>query len=153
MWINDRLHAGDIELRCLQEDEVGDVYLGWLNDPLVNRFLEVRLAPPKSVPELRQFIREINTSPDELLLGIFSHGGRRHIGNIKLGSINWYHRRAEIGIFLGEREEWGKGFATTAIRLLSDFAEQKLDLQRLVAGCYSGNDSSLRAFKKSGLIL
>lgn len=153
MLIDRHLQADGLELRCLHEDEVGDVYLGWLNDPLVNQYLEVRHSPPQTVEELRQFVRAVNDCPDNLLLGMFTQDGRRHIGNIKLGPINWLHRRAEIGIVCGERAEWGKGYATTAIRLLSDFAEKRLDLQRLSAGCYGGNEGSLRAFQKAGFSL
>lgn len=153
MLIDQCLRTSGLELRCLHEGDVGDVYLGWLNDPLVNQYLEVRHAPPQSVAELRQFVSDVNASPDNLLLGMFTQNGRRHIGNIKLGSINWHHRRADIGIICGERAEWGKGYATTAIRLLSDFAEQQLDLRRLAAGCYSGNEGSLRAFQKAGFTL
>ncbi|MBB4842417.1 RimJ/RimL family protein N-acetyltransferase/methionyl-tRNA formyltransferase [Paucibacter oligotrophus] len=153
MLINQRLRVDGLELRCLHEDEVGEAYLGWLNDPLVNQYLEVRHAPPGSVAELRQFVRDVNVSPDNLLLGMFTQNGQHHIGNIKLGPINRLHRRAEIGIVCGDRAEWGKGYATTAIRLLSDFAEQHLDLQRLSAGCYAGNGGSLRAFQKAGFTL
>jgi RimJ/RimL family protein N-acetyltransferase/methionyl-tRNA formyltransferase len=153
MLTDQPLRAAGLELRCLQEYEVGDAYLGWLRDPVVNQFLEVRHAPPKSVAELRQFVRDINASPDNLLLGMFTQDGRHHIGNIKLGPINWLHRRADIGIVCGERAEWGKGYATTAIRLLSDFAEKQFDLRRLSAGCYGGNEGSLRAFQKAGFTL
>jgi len=153
MLIDQPLRAANLELRCLREDEVGEAYLGWLNDPLVNQYLEVRHAPPQSVAELRQFVHDVNASPDNLLLGMFTQNGRRHIGNIKLGPINWLHRRAEIGIVCGERAEWGRGHATVAIRLLSDFAEQQFDLQRLSAGCYDGNAGSLRAFQKAGFTL
>lgn len=153
MLIDQRLRAAGLELRCLHEDEVGHAYLGWLSDTLVNQYLEVRHAPPQSVAELRQFVRDLNASPDNLLLGMFTQDGRRHIGNIKLGPINWLHRRADIGIVCGERAEWGKGYATTAIRLLSDLAEQQFDLRRLSAGCYGGNEGSLRAFQKAGFTL
>lgn len=153
MLIHEPLRTEGLELRCLREDDVGEDYLRWLNDPLVNQFLEVRHSPPQSISELRIFVRTVNESSDSLLLGMFTQQGRRHIGNIKLGPINYKHKRADIGIVCGERSEWGKGYATKAISLLSDFAEQKLDLQRLSAGCYSSNEGSARAFLKSGFKL
>lgn len=153
MIISQKIKANDLELRCLSIEEVGETYLAWLNDPLVNQYLEVRHSPPKSVAELRQFVSEINASENILLLGMFIQNGSVHIGNIKLGPIDRWHHRADIGVICGERSEWGKGYATMAIRLLSDFAEQQLGLQRLSAGCYSVNKRSARAFEKAGFKL
>ena len=40
----------------------------------------------------------------------------KHIGNIKLGPINWIHRYGDISLLIGDKDYWGKGIATEAIR-------------------------------------
>jgi RimJ/RimL family protein N-acetyltransferase len=52
---------------------------------------------------------------------------------------------------IGEKNSWGKGYATEAISLLADFAFSKLNLHKLIAGCYEQNQGSLKAFQKAGL--
>ena len=149
MWTDLTLSDGTISLRCMQREDVGKHYLGWLLDPEVNQYLEVRHALPANVDELWQFVDGVNRSADGLMLGIFGPDGQ-HIGNIKVGPVNATHRRAEVGIICGDRTQWGKGYATRAIRLASQHALEVLALQRLTAGCYDTNLGSMRAFIKAG---
>jgi len=143
------LDDGVIQLRCLSSEEVGHKYLGWLSDLEVNRYLEIRHSPPASVAELAQFVDFINQSADSILFGIFLLDGI-HIGNVKLGPIDSSNRRTDVGLLIGDKGQWGRGYATRAIRLVSDFAFQHLDLVRLTAGCYDPNQGSFHAFMKAG---
>ncbi len=153
MLTNDQLHSSRLILRCLREEDASEDYLQWLADPAVTRYLEVRHNPPASVDQLKAFIGQINESTDTILFGIFLKVDAKHIGNIKLGPMHPIYKRAEIGIVLGDQTEWGKGFATEAIALLADYAEQTLGIRRLAAGCYGSNRGSLKAFLKAGFIL
>lgn len=149
MLIHTILDDGVIQLRCLRSEEAGHKYLGWLHDREVNRYLEIRHSLPASMADLAQFVDSVNQSPDSILFGIFLQDGN-HIGNIKIGPINRANRRAEVGLLLGDKGQWGRGYATRAIRLVSDFAFQDLGLVRLTAGCYQPNQGSFRAFMKAG---
>jgi RimJ/RimL family protein N-acetyltransferase len=55
-----------------------------------------------------------------------------------------------VGLIVGEKECWGKGFATEAIRLVMQLAFAQLGLRRLTAGAYASNIASIRAFEKAG---
>ena len=46
----------------------------------------------------------------------------RHIGNIKLGPIQWLHRRADLSLFIGDKSCWSLGYASEAIGLVRDWA-------------------------------
>jgi len=130
----------------------GDVlprYVSWLNDPKINRFLEIRFVP-QTIESVRQFINDVNRDPANLFYGIFTKDTESHIGNIKLGPINTHHRRADIGIVIGEKKYWGKGIATEAISAISDHAFNVLGLHKINAGFYSENTASGRAFLKAG---
>lgn len=71
-----------------------------------------------------------------------------HIGNIKLGSINWLHRHADISLFIGDNKYWGQGLATEAINIVTEFSFEELNLNKVKAGCYAGNVGSAMAFEK-----
>lgn len=145
--------VGDtLELRQLDSTNASSSYLSWLSNPDVNRYLEVRFAPPESVQGLNQYMESMKYSPKELLLGIFLSKNQLHIGNIKLGPVNWIHGTAEIGLVIGDQSQWGKGYATIAIQMLSDYAFDTLNLHKLMAGCYSLNIGSIRSFIKAGFI-
>ncbi|MBP2316822.1 GNAT family N-acetyltransferase [Azospirillum soli] len=136
-------------LRALTDNDVGPAYLGWLTDPDVVRHLEVRFSDC-SGEAVRRFIASTNASNDSLLCGITLRNDGKHIGNIKLGPVNPWHRRAELGLVIGDRTEWGKGYATEAIALITEHAFTVLGLEKVTAGCYSGNEGSRRAFVTAG---
>ena len=87
---------------------------------------------------------------DEIFLAICLKKDDMHIGNIKLGPINWVHRFADISLLIGDKNYWGKGIATEAIRLISNFAFKVINLRKVKAGCYASNIGSAKAFEKAG---
>ena len=139
-------------LRSLQVDDCDSTYLDWLNDPAVNRYLETRFLP-QTLESLKSYWHEHHDDSSSPWFAICTVSDGRHIGNIKLGPINWLHRHADISLFIGERECWGKGYGSEAIALLRDWAFLQLDLQKLNAGIYASNPASRRAFEKCGFTL
>lgn len=151
MLIKRIIDDGVIRLRCLAKEDIGDKYFRWMHDPDVSRYLEIRHNLPSHVSDLVRFVESMNASPDNILFGIFLQNGT-HIGNIKLGPINETNQRAEVGLLIGDREQWGKGYATRAIRLVSEFAFHDLGLVRLTAGMHEPNQGSFNAFLKAGYL-
>jgi ribosomal-protein-alanine N-acetyltransferase len=150
MKLSGFLGSGPLLLEQLTVVHATERYLEWMNDPQVTRFLESRFSPPADVDALKAFICDCDNSPTDLLLGIFLSGTGQHIGNIKLGPINPHHKTGEIGLLIGERSCWGKGYAVAAIAILADHAFETLGLVKLTAGCYAENVGSTRAFQRSG---
>jgi ribosomal-protein-alanine N-acetyltransferase len=146
------LETSDLILRCIDKDRAHGPYAKWMQDPEVIRFLELRFAPPDAAA-LEAFIVGMNQSVDNLLLGLFPKAQpARHIGNIKLGPIDTRHKAAAIGILIGAKDCWGKGFARQAVAALSNYAFQVLALDRLDAGFYAENQASQRAFQRAGFV-
>lgn len=139
-----------LELRSLNECDGRGPYLTWMNDIAVTEFLEARFRSYCEA-DLRKFIIDINRKSDTIFLGIFTRDTNRHIGNIKL-EISPHHRRGEIGLVVGAKSEWGKGYATEAIQRLIDYSFGELQLHKLTAGCYSNNYGSRKAFEKAGFV-
>ena len=101
---------------------------------------------------LKIYIEKISKDPDTLFLAIIRKDTDKHIGNIKLGPVDWHHRVGDIGIMIGDKSSWGKGYAGEAISLLCDFAFNTLKLYKLEAGAYENNLGSIKAFLKVGFI-
>src|SRR6266852_1547707 len=145
------LSSRRLYLREVRLEDVNADYYRWMSDPEVTRFLESRFFP-NSMESLRQFVTSKQGDRNNVFLAIVLNEQDRHIGNIKLGPIDWIHRLGEIGILIGEKDCWGKGYATEAISLLADYAFNRLDLHKLTAGCYGNNEGSTRAFEKAGFV-
>ncbi|MGB0936179.1 MAG: GNAT family N-acetyltransferase [Colwellia sp.] len=143
------LEGKSIYLRNVGLQDVNDNYYNWLNDPEVNQFLETRFVV-QSKEKIAEFVKCKEDSNSEILLAICDKDNHLHIGNIKIGPINWYHRRADISLFIGDKNYWGKGVATQAIQLVSQFSFQVLNLNKLMAGAYKNNKGSIKAFQRCG---
>ena len=74
----------------------------------------------------------------------------KHIGNIKIAHIHPVHRHADVGIIVGDRACWGKGYAAESLRLVAGYARESLQLHKLTAGIYANNLGSIQAFLKAG---
>lgn len=136
-----------IFLRPLREDDATPEYAGWLSDPEVNRFLETKGS---TLDELRAYIRGQAENPASVFYGIFLRTGGKHIGNIKLEPILFHRKEATIGILIGERECWGKGYCTEAVKLLVSWAFSKLSLDRIQLGVVTENRAAVRCYEKAG---
>jgi len=141
-----------IYLREVVVQDVSKRYLEWMKNPLIKKYIESRDENIK-IDTLIQYVKEKQADKNSIFLAIVLNQNDMHIGNIKLGPIDWYHRLADIGIIIGETEFWGQGYATEAVQLLSNYAFNVLNLHKLTAGCYEGNRSSARAFEKANFFL
>lgn len=124
-------------------------YLNWLNDKKINKYLEVRYKK-QTKKSINQFINICKNSKNIKLFGIFLKSEKLHIGNIKIQITNYIHKRAEVGLLIGDKKAWGQGYGTEAIKLITQYAKKKLNLKKLYAGCYEENIGSKKAFLKAG---
>jgi len=149
MEIQIQLSGTDLILRPVELNDVNEDYVRWMNDTEVNRYMETRFRP-QARKDIETYVSSMIQKPNVYFFAILLKGDSRHIGNIKLEVTSPVHRRGEISLFIGEREHWGKGFASEAIRLVRDFGIEELALHKLTSGCYSNNLGSARAFEKAG---
>ncbi len=138
-----------IYLRELIDIDVTQKYVDWLNDREINQYLESRFIK-HSLDTVKQYVKAMCESSDNKIFGIFDNDTNQHIGNIKLGGVDFFHRRAHLGIMIGDKGYWGKGVAAEAIKIISGIAKNEFNLNKLYAGAYSLNLGSIKAFVKAG---
>ena len=74
----------------------------------------------------------------------------RAIGNVELSGISWPAGDAWVGIGIGEREYWGKGYGTDAMNLILRFAFETLNLKRVSLTVFEYNERAVRSYEKCG---
>lgn len=150
------LESARLILRPLELGDVEAGYARWMNDREAMRYLESRFFP-HSADSLRTFIASKSGDRQNLFLAITVKrepgDTARHIGNIKLGPIDWIHRLGDIGIMIGESDCRGLGYGGEALGLVRDYAFSTLNLHKLTAGMYDVNASSRRIFEKAGFVV
>jgi RimJ/RimL family protein N-acetyltransferase len=136
-------------LREIEESDCSDAYIAWLADPEVNRYLETRYKVQDKI-NIVSFVKAVRAREDEFLLAILLKESGRHIGNIKVGPISAVHRLADVSLFIGARDCWGRGYAAEAIAAVSQYAFDALGVLKLSASMYAPNLGSKHAFLKVG---
>jgi RimJ/RimL family protein N-acetyltransferase len=70
------------------------------------------------------------------------------IGTIKIGHIDWYHKRGELGILIDQTYQ-GNGYGAQAASLLIDYSFKNLKLNKITGGCISKNIAMKKIFLKN----
>src|SRR3989344_7036025 len=96
------IEGNNIYLDEMKFSFIGKTYLSWMNDKTVNQFLESRFQR-WTIIKLKQYISEITIDLHNLFLAIVLKNGNKHIGNIKIGPINTFHKFADLGLVIGDK--------------------------------------------------
>lgn len=135
--------------RCyLSPIELDDApkYAAWLNDPEVTEGLVMATAVI-SLSNEREILARL---AKEHAYAVVDKASDELIGNVGLLNVNHLHRTAEIGIFIGDKRFWGKGYGREAMGLLIDYAYAKLNLNNLMLRVYAFNERAVRCYEALG---
>jgi RimJ/RimL family protein N-acetyltransferase len=97
-----------------------------------------------------RFDQEAATPPqDQGWFAVEAAGGL--IGQGGLYRIDYFNRRCELGIALGQAF-WGKGFGQDAVRTLVDYAFTHLNMNRVALQVLADNARAVGAYRKAGFV-
>lgn len=148
-----RVLAGpQFSLVPFKEENIADRYIGWLNDPEVNRFLEVQFVH-QTYDTVLAFVRSFYADAEKYMWGIYPNGVNEVIGTATLYDIARHHGVGHFGLMIGDKDYWGKGASTEAVKLIAQFAFETLRLRRLTAGTYAPNHGMNFTLKRLGFTL
>ncbi|MDD4031427.1 MAG: GNAT family protein [Bacteroidales bacterium] len=121
-------------------------YVAWLNDEEVTRNLT--LAPMViSVENEKEILSRLAKDHN---YGIIDKKTDKLIGNAGFVSIDHIHKTAEVGIFIGDKKFWEKGYGTEALSLLIDYAYRVLNLHNIMLRVYAYNERAIACYTKIG---
>ena len=106
---------------------------------------------PYTESNAREFIKYCQSEQPQITFAIEYNGEfAGSIGLIRQSDV--YKLTAEIGYWLGE-PFWGKGIATKAVNLLTEYGFTELGLIRIYTGVFDFNKPSQRVLEKAGFKL
>ncbi|PZC42831.1 MAG: Protein N-acetyltransferase, RimJ/RimL family [Chloroflexi bacterium] len=74
-----------------------------------------------------------------------------HIGNCMYYDINDKRQEAELGIMIGNRDYWGQGYGSDAVKTLIDYVFTYTQLTKIYLHTLKENYRARKSFSKSGL--
>lgn len=73
-------------------------------------------------------------------------------GVVQLHTIDWVHRKAILGVYVGDPSERGSGLGKAASSLILDYAFSGLDLERVWLEVIAPNLGAKRLYEKLGFV-
>jgi len=143
------LRGSKVYLRPLERTDLNETYLSWLNDAEVTRYLETG-AFPATMQDLEKFYQGVTGSKTAVIFAVADRKSHRHIGNAKLGPIDWVHRRAMFGIMIGDKAFWGKGVGEEVTRLMVEYGFYRLNLNRIGLAVFAEHEAAVRCYQAVG---
>jgi ribosomal-protein-alanine N-acetyltransferase len=141
------LDGEQIYLRPLERGDAATIQ-PWVNDQAVTRTL--LLYRPLSRESEEEFIDRMNKSESGVVFGIVERGGDQLVGAAGLPEIDFRNRHASFGVFIGDRSKWGRGIGSEATYLVTKYAFETLNLNRVWLHVTTENVAGIRAYEKAG---
>ncbi|MDP9233104.1 MAG: GNAT family N-acetyltransferase [Actinomycetota bacterium] len=142
------LKGDKVLLRAIEEEDL-PALARWANDLEVEVLGGGDPPTPQSVGRVKaEFERRQKESPDDVNFAIEVDG--KLIGMVALFRVDTTARTSELGIVIGERDYWGKGYGQDAIRTVVDYGFRHRNYQRVWLTVTDTNDRALNAYKRCG---
>jgi RimJ/RimL family protein N-acetyltransferase len=139
------LKGEKVTLRPGREDDA-ERFVAWFADVEVTRHLNRRMAV--ALHQEQEFLKRIGESKDDVWWMIDAEG--KAIGATGIHGIDWLNANGTTGIVIGEKDCWGKGYATDAMRLRTRYAFRELNLHKLITEVDTDNPASRKALERNG---
>jgi len=120
-------------------------YTEWINDLDIS----LKLGNAHQIYTLQKE-QEILEDISENSFAIILKENDKLIGNCGLIDVEQVTRKAELGIFIGEKEYWNMGYGTEAITLLLDYSFNLLNLHNIMLEVFAFNERAIECYKKIG---
>ncbi|WP_330461311.1 GNAT family N-acetyltransferase [Streptomyces sp. NBC_00820] len=144
-----------VRLRALRAEDA-EHHLRWRNDPEVVRWAAAGdpcFGPVSAEALGRGFETMLRLSPREsAVFTVETLTDGRVIGMADYRDLDAHDGVATLGVTIGEREFWGRGHGTDALRTLVDHLFGAYGLGRLELDTWSGNERAVRAFTRMGFV-
>ena len=140
--------TGDkIYLTAVDKDSI-EQFREWRNQPELRKFFREYKELSKDMQE-GWFESKVLGDPNQVNFEIHDLKTSKLIGHCGLYYINWIHRSAEFGIYVGDGEYRNGGYGSDALRALVKYGFEDLNLNRIWCEVYS-NNVALAVYKHIG---
>jgi RimJ/RimL family protein N-acetyltransferase len=140
------------ELIRLREYRKSDIEMvtEYINDTEVKKNLINGIPFPYTLKDEEKWFEENTASKDTYNFAIETLEDNIYIGGCGIDEVDWKNSVVQIGIFIGNREYWNKGYGTDAMNTLVRFIFNEMNINKIKLGVYSFNERAKRCYEKCG---
>lgn len=134
------MQQGDVRFTPLQMENI-HTHFRWSNDPELHRLDSEAPYEEESFGDFKARFEQLctNAVPSQRHFEVHDEGTDALVGVAYVIRIRPHHRRALVGVTIGEKEHWREGYGRDAVRLLLRHSFCELDLHRVRAETFEYN--------------
>lgn len=139
-------------LRELTLDDVKDRYK-WCLDKEVTKHLNIPdKYPPFSIEETQNWIKMCIDKTNGYEQKAIITGQGKHIGWADLKNFDKLNKHAELGIAIGDKNFWGRGYGLSAMKEMLLFGFNELELNKIWLRVEIDNSKAIKSYKRIGYV-
>jgi RimJ/RimL family protein N-acetyltransferase len=147
-------HGQLVRLTSEDPDAYARVEARWQRDSEFVRLAggDLGLSSERKIREWAEKKAEKGPQPERYSFSVRTLADDRLIGFLGLG-VDLIHSEVWVGVGIGERADWNKGYGTDVMKICLRYAFLELGAQRVSLGLHEYNPRALRAYEKAGFQL
>lgn len=141
-----------IALRAVERDDLF-CFVEWLNNEEVRRNLLLRM--PMSLAQEEKWFESLLKDTSRHVFVIDAHdteGAPIPVGVCSLEQVNRIDGQALFGIFIGDPNQWGKGYGRAATQAILEIAFNELRLNRVHLEVFTDNERAIKCYQNLGFV-
>ena len=141
------LQSKRVKLDLFTKDKVNKDYKNWMNDKDITKYLIK--SNYITIKQLKSFVDSIDNS-ENYFFRIIDIKSNQHIGNVRVGPLNFKNKSSGFGIMIGNKKFHNKGYAKEATDLCVDFLFYFLRFKKIKFDCYIDNTPAMKVYENLG---
>jgi RimJ/RimL family protein N-acetyltransferase len=140
-----------VNLRSLETTDIDKIY-AWVNDGEVMRHLNGRYPFSRAYEEA--WLAERTAGPlsfDNARFAVETKDGVG-IGTVTFHTVHTENRKARLGIMIGDKAYWSKGYGTDTMMTMLRFGFDQMNLHRIDLTVDEDNPRAIACYRKCGFV-
>jgi RimJ/RimL family protein N-acetyltransferase len=142
-----------VRLSDESSESLAKAYVKWEQDTEQHRLAGDDPAQLWSEKKLKESAEKQADNTELLQFSIRTLEDDKLIGGVELWVGAWAHAEAWMGIVVGDRGYWGRGYGTDAVRLIVQYGFIELNLRRISLSVNAYNERAVKSYEKAGFKL
>lgn len=141
-----------VKLRAYRKEDIEQA-CKYMNDYEIKKFLAPGVPYPMMLEQESKWYDSLASSMDSYNFAIEDRITGIYIGGCGINNVDWKNSIALIGIFIGDKSFWNKGYGTDALNVLLKFIFEEMNVNKVKLNVYSFNPRAKRCYEKCGFVV
>lgn len=141
-----------VQLRELSLEDVEDRYQWSLDKEVTKHLVVPNQYPPFTRDETKRWIEMCMTRENGYEQRAILNEDGLHIGWVDLKNFDKTNKNAELGIAIGNKECWGRGYGVAALYNMLQLGFYEFGLEKVWLRVDTDNIKAIRSYEKAGFV-